>query len=66
MTTLAVRKRLCRGALASEASRAVATSRVGAIAGALAALIVAVAAMRLAPEWRAWLAAPAGSDAAQL
>ncbi|EIP87715.1 hypothetical protein A33K_15736 [Burkholderia humptydooensis MSMB43] len=72
MTTLAVRKRLRRAARApdtppaSRASRSPAFGRVGAIAGALVALVVVTAAMRLAPELRAWLAAPAGSDAAQL
>ncbi|WP_038776925.1 iron chelate uptake ABC transporter family permease subunit [Burkholderia pseudomallei] len=69
MTALAVRKRLRHGGRAPEsspASRAAAPGRVGAIAGALVALIVVTAAMRLAPELRAWLAAPAGGDAAQL
>ncbi|KVE33956.1 Fe(3+)-hydroxamate ABC transporter permease FhuB [Burkholderia sp. TSV86] len=67
MTTLAMRKRSRRDARTIDAaSRAIAPSRVGAIAAALVAFIALVAASRLAPQWRAWLAAPAGSDAAQL
>ncbi|SAL54098.1 iron-hydroxamate transporter permease subunit [Caballeronia terrestris] len=63
MTTLAARKRMRR---ASSAVGGAAQDRVGVIGAALVALIVAVAAMRLAPELRAWLAAPSGTDAAQL
>ncbi|WP_143757347.1 iron chelate uptake ABC transporter family permease subunit, partial [Burkholderia singularis] len=67
MTTLAMRKRSRRDARTVDArSRAIATSRVGAIAAALTAFIALVAVSRLAPQWRAWLTAPAGSDAAQL
>ncbi|TGB24278.1 iron chelate uptake ABC transporter family permease subunit, partial [Burkholderia thailandensis] len=69
MTTLAVRKRMRRGASAPQtppASCSATRGRVGAIGGALVALIVVTAAMRLAPELHVWLAAPAGSDAAQL
>ncbi|BBU32957.1 iron-hydroxamate ABC transporter permease (plasmid) [Burkholderia sp. THE68] len=43
-----------------------APNRVGVIAVALIALILALAALRLGPEFRAWLDAPSGSDAAQL
>ncbi|WP_062608689.1 Fe(3+)-hydroxamate ABC transporter permease FhuB [Caballeronia calidae] len=46
--------------------RVAAPDRVGVIAAALIALILALAALRLGPEWRAWLDAPSGSDAAQL
>jgi iron complex transport system permease protein len=66
MTTLAARKRLRRGAPLIDSYRAPVESRVTTIGAALVALIVVVAAMRLAPGFRTWLAAPAGSDAAQL
>jgi ABC-type Fe3+-siderophore transport system permease subunit len=66
MTTLAARKRLRRHEPAFDVWRAPVKSRAGMIGGALVALIVVVAALRLAPGFRAWLAAPAGSDAAQL
>jgi iron complex transport system permease protein len=68
MTTLAARKRLRRPPppAAAERLRAPVKSRAGAIGAALVALIAAVAVFRLAPDLRAWLAAPAGSDAAQL
>src|SRR5690349_18565772 len=63
MTTLAARKRMRR---ASSNVGGAAQDRVGLIGAALVALIAAVAALRLAPELRAWLAAPSGTDAAQL
>ncbi|ASW01782.1 Fe(3+)-hydroxamate ABC transporter permease FhuB [Paraburkholderia aromaticivorans] len=66
MTTLAARKRLRRNTPAMDSYRAPVKSRVTAIGAALIALIVVVTVMRLAPGFRAWLAAPAGSDAAQL
>ncbi|MFM0731816.1 Fe(3+)-hydroxamate ABC transporter permease FhuB [Paraburkholderia sediminicola] len=66
MTTLAARKRLRRHESAIDGWRAPVKSRAGMIGGALVALIVVVAALRLAPGFRTWLAAPAGSDAAQL
>ncbi|MFM0393218.1 Fe(3+)-hydroxamate ABC transporter permease FhuB [Paraburkholderia phytofirmans] len=66
MTTLAARKRLRRSTQAMDSYRAPVKSRVTTIGAALVALIVVVAVMRLAPGFRTWLAAPAGSDAAQL
>lgn len=66
MTTLAARKRLRRSTPVMDSYRAPVKSRVTTIGAALIALIVVVAAMRLAPGFRTWLAAPAGSDAAQL
>ncbi|MFM0624892.1 Fe(3+)-hydroxamate ABC transporter permease FhuB [Paraburkholderia xenovorans] len=66
MTTLAARKRLRRGTPVMDSYRVPVKSRVTTIGAALIALIVVVAAMRLAPGFRTWLAAPAGSDAAQL
>jgi iron complex transport system permease protein len=66
MTTLAARKRLRRSTSVTDSYRAPVKSRVTTIGAALIALIVVVAAMRLAPGFRTWLAAPAGSDAAQL
>ncbi|NML96750.1 Fe(3+)-hydroxamate ABC transporter permease FhuB [Paraburkholderia sp. RP-4-7] len=66
MTTLAARKRLRRHEPAIDGWRAPVKSRAGMIGGALVGLIVVVAALRLAPGFRTWLAAPAGSDAAQL
>jgi len=66
MTTLAARKRLRRHEPAIDGWPAPVKSRAGMIGGALVGLIVVVAALRLAPGFRAWLAAPAGSDAAQL
>ncbi|SAL44784.1 iron-hydroxamate transporter permease subunit [Caballeronia peredens] len=58
MTTLAPAKTAAR--------RVAAPDRVGVTAAALIALIVVLAALRLGPDLRAWLDAPAGSDAAQL
>ncbi|WP_250523317.1 MULTISPECIES: Fe(3+)-hydroxamate ABC transporter permease FhuB [unclassified Caballeronia] len=46
--------------------RVAAPNRAGAIACALIALILALAALRLYPELRAWLDAPSGTDAARL
>lgn len=66
MTTLAARKRLRRGTPVMDRYRAPVKSRVATLGAALVALIVVVAAIRLAPGFRTWLAAPAGSDAAQL
>jgi ABC-type Fe3+-siderophore transport system permease subunit len=66
MTTLAARKRLRRHEPVVDGWRAPVKNRARMIGGALVALIVVVAALRLAPGFRAWLAAPAGSDAAQL
>lgn len=66
MTTLAARKRLRRHESSIDGWRAPLKNRAGMIGGALVALIVVVAALRLAPGFRTWLAAPAGSDAAQL
>ncbi|MFB9123926.1 Fe(3+)-hydroxamate ABC transporter permease FhuB [Paraburkholderia dipogonis] len=66
MTTLAARKRLRRSSQAMDSYRAPVKSRVTTIGAALVALIVIVAVMRLAPGFRTWLAAPAGTDAAQL
>ncbi|MGE8158578.1 Fe(3+)-hydroxamate ABC transporter permease FhuB [Paraburkholderia sp. NPDC080076] len=66
MTTLAARKRLRRSTPVMDSYRAPVKSRVTTIGAALIALIVVVAAMRLAPGFRTWLAAPTGSDAAQL
>jgi iron complex transport system permease protein len=66
MTTLAARKRLRRSTPVTDSYRAPVKSRVTTIGAALIALIVVVAAMRLVPGFRTWLAAPAGSDAAQL
>ncbi|ACD18451.1 Fe(3+)-hydroxamate ABC transporter permease FhuB [Paraburkholderia phytofirmans] len=66
MTTLAARKRLSRSTQAMDSYRAPVKSRVTTIGAALVALIVIVAVMRLAPGFRTWLAAPTGSDAAQL
>jgi iron complex transport system permease protein len=66
MTTLAARKRLRRSTPVMDSYRAPVKSRVTTIGAALIALIVGVAAMRLVPGFRTWLAAPAGSDAAQL
>ncbi|REG51584.1 iron complex transport system permease protein [Paraburkholderia sp. BL6669N2] len=66
MTTLAARKRLRHSTPAMDSYRAPVKSRVTTIGAALVALIVIVAVMRLAPGFRTWLAAPAGSDAAQL
>lgn len=66
MTTLAARKRLRRRGSAIEGWRAPVKNRAGMISGALVELIAVVAALRLAPGFRAWLAAPADSDAAQL
>jgi iron complex transport system permease protein len=66
MTTLAARKRLRRSTPVTDSYRAPVKSRVTTIGAALIALIVGVAAMRLAPGFRTWLAAPTGSDAAQL
>ncbi|MFM0056397.1 Fe(3+)-hydroxamate ABC transporter permease FhuB [Paraburkholderia phytofirmans] len=66
MTTLAARKRLRRSTQAMDSYRAPVKSRVTTIGAALVALIVVVAVMRLAPGFRTWLAAPAGSDDAQL
>jgi len=66
MTTLAARKRLRRSTQAMDSYRAPVKSRVTTIGAVLVALIVVVAVMRLAPGFRTWLAAPAGSDAAQL
>ncbi|BAN27155.1 Fe(3+)-hydroxamate ABC transporter permease FhuB [Caballeronia insecticola] len=58
MTTLASTK--------TSTQRGAAPDRVGVTAAALIALIVALAALRLGPDVRAWLDAPANSDAAQL
>jgi ferric hydroxamate transport system permease protein len=66
MTTLAARKRLRRSASVMDSYRAPVKNRVTALAIALVALIAVVTVMRLAPGFRTWLAAPAGSDAAQL
>jgi iron complex transport system permease protein len=66
MTTLAARKRLRRSTPVMDSYRAPVKSRVTTIGAALTALIVVVAAMRLVPGFRTWLAAPTGSDAAQL
>ena len=66
MTTLAARKRLRRSTQAMDSYRAPVKSRVTTIAAALVALIVIVTVMRLAPGFLTWLAAPAGTDAAQL
>lgn len=66
MTTLAARKRLRRNIPLPDSYRAPVKSRVTTIGAALVALIVVVAVLRLAPGFRAWVAAPAGSDAAQL
>ncbi|MFM0237238.1 Fe(3+)-hydroxamate ABC transporter permease FhuB [Paraburkholderia phytofirmans] len=66
MTTLAARKRLRRSTQAMDSYRAPVKSRVTTIGAALVALIVIVAVMRLAPGFHTWLAAPTGSDAAQL
>ncbi|MEZ0601056.1 Fe(3+)-hydroxamate ABC transporter permease FhuB [Paraburkholderia sp. IW21] len=66
MTTLAARKRLRRHEPAIDSGCAPVKSRARTIGAALVALIVLVSAMRLAPGFRTWLAAPAGSDAAQL
>ncbi|PRX36256.1 iron complex transport system permease protein [Paraburkholderia sp. BL18I3N2] len=66
MTTLAARKRPRRSTQAMDSYRAPVKSRVTTIGAALVALIVVVAATRLAPGFCTWLAAPAGSDAAQL
>lgn len=66
MTTLAARKRLRREGSSTTRYRESASSRVGTIGVALVALILVVSALRLAPGFRAWIAAPAGSDAAQL
>ncbi|SAL39832.1 Fe(3+)-hydroxamate ABC transporter permease FhuB [Caballeronia telluris] len=61
MTTLATRRRLRR-----EMPVAAAPNRVGTLGAALVLLIAALAALRLAPDIHAWLAAPAGTDARQL
>ncbi|MDR5753405.1 MULTISPECIES: Fe(3+)-hydroxamate ABC transporter permease FhuB [unclassified Caballeronia] len=61
MTTLATRRRLRR-----DVPVAAAPNRVGALGAALVLLIAALAALRLAPDIHAWLAAPAGTDARQL
>ncbi|MFM0550072.1 Fe(3+)-hydroxamate ABC transporter permease FhuB [Paraburkholderia sediminicola] len=66
MTTLAARKRLRRSTPVMDSYRAPVKSRVTTIGAALVTLIVVVAVMRLAPGFRTWLAAPAGTDAAQL
>ncbi|MFM0737977.1 Fe(3+)-hydroxamate ABC transporter permease FhuB [Paraburkholderia xenovorans] len=66
MTTFAARKRLRHRAPVTERHHAPVKSRVTTIGVALVALIVVVTVMRLAPGFRAWLAAPAASDAAQL
>lgn len=66
MTTLAARKRLRREGSSTTRYRESASSRVGTIGAALVALILVVSALRLAPGFRAWIVAPAGSDAAQL
>ncbi|MFM0341708.1 Fe(3+)-hydroxamate ABC transporter permease FhuB [Paraburkholderia fungorum] len=66
MTTLAARKRLRRRDPVIESWRAPVKSRAATIGAALVALILIVTALRLAPGLRAWLSAPAGSDAAQL
>ena len=66
MTTLAARKRLRRNTPLRDSYRAPVKSRVAAIGATLVALIVVVAVLRLAAGFRTWIAAPAGSDAAQL
>lgn len=66
MTTLAARKRQRRSLPAMTDYRAPVKSRTRLIGAALVSLIAVVAALRVAPGLRAWLAAPVGSDAAQL
>jgi iron complex transport system permease protein len=61
MTTLATRRRLRR-----DMPVAAAPNRVGTLGAALVLLIATLAALRLAPDIHAWLAAPAGTDAKQL
>ncbi|MGU7779975.1 Fe(3+)-hydroxamate ABC transporter permease FhuB [Burkholderia sp. PU8-34] len=62
MTTLAMRRR--RAALAG--GRGAQASHVGALAAGVLLLIACVAALRVAPDLRAWWSAAPGSDAAAL
>ncbi|RQQ17199.1 hypothetical protein DF161_13840, partial [Burkholderia stagnalis] len=59
MTTLAMRKRQA----ASVGGKAAQPSRAGALAIGMLLLIVCVAALRAAPDLRAWWGAAPGSDA---